>query len=508
MLQWILVAIGVLTTSAWAQTEATGRVFHDVDGNGAWSEGEPGIGGVKISNGHDLRVTAEDGMWTIPVDDDTIVFAIKPPNWTTPRTEDGIPKFYYIHKPKGSPKSEASGVAPTGPLPESIDFALTPQDEPQQFSVVLFGDTQARGLREVNFVTHDVVEELIGTDAKFGISLGDIVADDVELFDEVSASIAQIGIPWYNAIGNHDNNRGSTDDVFSDETFEREFGPGTYAFEYGSAVFIILDDVFFEPTGKYRGRFTARQLVFVENYLETVPKDKLVTMYMHIPIVGVENKADMYRLLKEFPHTLSVSAHTHEMMQFFETAHNGWLGEQPHHHFVNATVCGSWWCGTFDELGIPHATMNDGAPNGYSFVDIDGNRYTIRFKAARRPADYQMNIYAPDDVDAVDSATTAVLVNVFAGSDRSKVRMRLGDGEWIPLRQTETIDPQCLRMNEQNTFLNEEVFGWKMDYPSKTRHMWKAMMPTDPPVGTHTLTVETTDMFGQSYSDRRILRVR
>lgn len=506
-MRWIGLTLLFVSASAWCETIATGRVFYDVNGDGAWSEGEPGIGGVKISNGYDVQVTAEDGTWSIAVDDDTIVFLIKPPNWKTPVTKDQIPQFYYIHKPQGSPELKAAGVAPTGPLPDSIDFPLMPQDEPQEFTVVLFGDPQARGLREVNFVTHDVVEELIGTDAKFGISLGDNVADDVELFDELNGSIAQIGIPWYNTFGNHDFNRGATDDVYSDETFERVYGPGTYAFEYANAVFIILDDVYFEPTGKYRGRFTARQLMFIENYLETVPKDRLVTMYMHIPIVAVQNKADVYRLLKDFPYTLSVSAHTHEMMQFFETADKGWLGATPHHHFVNATVCGSWWCGTFDELGIPHATMNDGAPNGYSFLDVNGNTYKIRFKASRRPADYQMNIYVPDDVAAADAASTEVLVNVFAGSEKSTTRMRLGDGEWIAMQQTKTIDPECLRMHQQNEFLNEEVFGWKMDYPSETRHMWKANLPVNPPVGTHTLVVETTDMFGQVYTDHRILRV-
>lgn len=507
MLRWMFIVGSLFAANAWSQTHANGRVFHDANGDGLWNDGEPGIGGVKVSNGHDVRITGEDGTWSIPVDDDSIVFVIKPPHWMTPVTENRIPKFHYIHKPKGSPQLEAAGVAPTGRLPESIDFPLTPQNEPERFSVVLFGDTQARGLREVNFVTHDVVEELIGTDAKFGISLGDIVADDVELFDEINASIAQIGIPWYNTFGNHDNNRGAADDVHSDETFERVYGPGTYAFEYAHAVFIILDDVYFEPSGKYRGRLTGRQSMFLENYLATVPKDRLVTLHMHIPLVGVQNKADVYRLLKDFPHTVSVSGHTHETMQFFETADNGWFGPEPHHHFVNATVCGSWWCGTFDELGIPHATMNDGAPNGYSFLMVDGNRYTIRFKAARRPDDYQMNIYVPDDVNAGEAARTEVLVNVFAGSDRSTVRMRLGTGEWIPMRQTETVDPECLRMHRQNEFLNEEIFGWKMDYPSETRHMWKATLPENPPSGTHTLLVETTDMFGQTYVDHRIVRI-
>lgn len=217
----------------------------------------------------------------------------------------------------------------------------------------------------------------------------------------------------------------------------------------------------------------------------------------------------MLAILAELPHTFTISAHAHEQMNFFLGADTGWPGPEPHHHLVHATVSGSWWCGTFDEMGIPHATMNDGAPNGYSFVHFDGNQYRVVFKAARRPADYQMNIYLPDDVDQAKAAETEILVNVFAGSERSTVEMQFGkDGDWTRLEQTRTIDPECLRMHQQNEFLNEEVFGWKMDYPSETSHMWKGTLPANPQVGTHTVTVRTTDMHGQTWEGRRILRVR
>ena len=66
------------------------------------------------------------------------------------------------------------------------------------------------------------------------------------------------------------------------------------------------------------------------------------------------------------------------------------------------------------------------------------------------------------------------------------VEMQFGkDGAWTRLEQTKTIDPECLRMHQQNEFLNEEVFGWKMDYPSETTHMWKGVLPANPAVGTH-----------------------
>ena len=58
-------------------------------------------------------------------------------------------------------------------------------------------------------------------------------------------------------------NLDARDDSTSDETFERVFGPSTYAFEYADVHFIVLDDVVFRPAVKelnqaasYRGGLT------------------------------------------------------------------------------------------------------------------------------------------------------------------------------------------------------------------------------------------------------------
>src|SRR5690606_11869380 len=111
--------------------------------------------------------TNAEGAYELPVDDDTILFVIKPKDWRTPLSDDMLPQFYYIHKPGGSPDFDYPGVAPTGPLPESVDFPLYPQDEPETFKAIFFGDPQPRNQNEVEFIYHDVIEQLIGTDASF-----------------------------------------------------------------------------------------------------------------------------------------------------------------------------------------------------------------------------------------------------------------------------------------------------------------------------------------------------
>ncbi|MCP4646066.1 MAG: metallophosphoesterase [bacterium] len=503
----IAMAVVTLALAAAAQKTAKGVVFNDANGNGLRDGGEAGIPDVSVSNGVDVVTTDASGAWSLPVDDDTTLFVIKPPHWAVSLDAHNRPRYFYIHKPEGSPALAVPGVAPTGPLPASVDFALTRKPEPERFTTVFLGDPQARGMREVGFVTHDVVDELIGTDAAFVVTLGDIVADDAGLFDPISQIVGKIGPPCYYIFGNHDTNRDATEDKYRDETFELVFGPPAYAFEVANVAFIALNNVFKQPGAARGTHFPDDQLAFVRNYLEHVPEDRLVVLMMHVPVVGCRNRDALYRIIENRPHTFSVSAHAHEQHQKFLTDEDGWRGATPHHHLVAPTVSGCWWCGTFDEVGIPHATMNDGAPNGYTFITFDGNRYSFRFKAARRPADYQMNIYAPDEIALDALSKTEVLVNVFMGNEKSKTELRLGDGPWLPMDQTTTTDPEILRMHEQNPALNEEVFGWEMDAPSKTRHMWRSTLPATVDAGAHTLTVRTTDMFGQQWSAHRIIRV-
>jgi hypothetical protein len=481
----------------------SGIVFHDTNGNGVFDAGEQGIEGVCVSNGVQVAMTGVDGRWELPGNQGKSVFVIKPSGYAVPVNEDNLPRYFH-------PTVEDQQAS-------EIHFPLRKVTEQSTFSALFFGDTQARGLKEVNFIMHDVVEECIGTDAAFGVSLGDIVADDPNLFAEVSQGIGQIGIPWYNIFGNHDHDRGENINEEKDKTFRKYFGPSTYAFEYGEVAFIGLNNVYFNPDGKYRAHLTDNQLEFIGAYLSNVPESKLVVLMMHIPVVRIDNKDKLYSLLGNRKNTFSISGHVHEQIHVFVDEEMGWKGQEPHHHLINATVCGSWWCGLHDEAGIPHATMNDGAPNGYSVITFNGNEYSIRFKAARKPAGYQMNIYFPEEIMLHALDTARVLVNIFAGSSRSVVEMRIGKlMPWIPMEQVDVIDPECLRMHQLSPVLDsklnglalEQVFGYKMDYPSVSTHIWQGKLQPGLPEGTHTITVRTTDMFNQTWTANRIFRIR
>ena len=58
---------------------------------------------------------------------------------------------------------------------------------------------------------------------------------------ETALVLGQIGLPWYNIGGNHDLNYEAPSAKYSRETFKRIYGPAYYAFEYGGALFLMLD---------------------------------------------------------------------------------------------------------------------------------------------------------------------------------------------------------------------------------------------------------------------------
>lgn len=520
------------TTPSFPSQFATGVVFHDKNGNQKRDTNEKGLPNIAVSNQLDIVRTDGQGRYRLPVSDDTALFVVKPRGWMTPLDADKLPQFYYLHKPNGSPKSKYPGVAPTGPLPASVDFPLRPQNEPDQFRALLFGDPQPRDEKEIDYIYRDVVQELIGVKAAFGVSLGDVVFNDLSLYPSLNSKIALIGIPWYNVIGNHDLNFDSPDDKHSDETFEKHFGPNYYSFDYGPTHFMVLDDVTWlgallpgtpKAGSQYHGGLGQKQLDWIKNDLAQIPSDQMVVLFMHIPLVDpadINKKAkpdkerfhsaerrQLWALLEQRPATLSISAHTHFQEHKFVGPDEGWNGAQKHHHVINVTVSGSWWSGAPDERGVPHTTMRDGAPNGYSFLNFDGKKYWIEYRAAGRSADYQMNIYVPIQIKSADGAQTEVLVNVFAGSERSTVQMKVDDGAWQTLKWAPQQDPVFRAWKAREAAEGKKVPGRALPELIQSPHIWSGHLPANLTRGEHTIHVQTTDIWGKTYSAQQKIAV-
>ena len=305
-----------------AQDVAKGKVYLDVNKNGKLDKNEKGLASVAVSNGREVTTTDKEGNYQLPIGNDNIIFVIKPTGYALPLDENNHPKFYYIHKLNGSPVSKYPAVAATGKIPAAVNFALYQQEEGPNFSAFVFGDPQAYTEEELAYFKNGVINEISDkTIAKFGISLGDLVGDDLSLQPKYKSVISTMGLPWYNVMGNHDMNYDAKVDSLSDESFEQTFGPNNYAFNYGNTHFIILDNIIYPNprTGKgYLGGFRKDQLDFVENDLKNVAKDKLIVLAFHIPLYHQnsdvfrnEDRQLLFDILDPFKHSLSLSSQTH-----------------------------------------------------------------------------------------------------------------------------------------------------------------------------------------------------
>lgn len=493
---------------------ATGRVFEDGNGNGRYDAGEKPLAGVGVSNGRRIVETDDKGRYRLPVTDDTIVFVIKPRGYAPPLNDVMLPQFYYVHKPHGSPESRFAGVAPTGPLPESIDFPLQEQQEPERFESIFFGDPQPRDQKEIDYIAHNVVEELIGYDASFAVTLGDLMNNDLSLFGSFNRTVARMRLPWYAVIGNHDLNMDTDEDRYSDETFERHYGPSYYSFNYGPVHFLALDDVIWtgRDHGHYHSGLGDEQLKFIADDLARVPEDKLVVLMMHIPLADStpweeDERSRLFALIKDRPHCVSISAHAHHHEHMFLGEDEGWPGTQKHHHIVNVTASGAWWRGAPNEYGTPHAMMADGAPNGYSIMTFDGTDYRLRFKAAGRPAGFQMHIDAPEQVAAGKTQETEVFANVFNAVPDADIKMKVGqEGEWTAMERTVRPDPVYVRMRKRELKIENRPWYEPPD-PKPSSHLWKATLPEGLAAGTHVISVRGTTHEGRTVTGKRIIRV-
>ena len=537
-----------LTAAAPAEADTatvTGIVFEDRDGSGRPGAANPGLSGALVSNGREVAVTDADGRYVLPLADETSIFVIKPAGFMPlhdPVTN--LPRFSHLHQPNGSPASlnlEFAGIAPTGPLPASVDFALTRQQEPDAFEAILFTDPQPETDVEVDYIREDIIQALAGTKAKFGLTAGDLLFDDLSLYDRYNGIIGAIGLPWWNIGGNHDLNFEAPDRRYSRETFKRVFGPNYYAFFYARTLFLMLDDVDYlgadrtrpHGAGKYEGRIDATQLEFIRNVLAHTPDDVLIVIVMHIPIVSyldpenaydrLNNREALFALFEGRRHAFSIAGHTHTTEHHYFGAAEGWKGAAPLHQLVMTAVSGSWWSGPLDHRGVAYGDSRDGTPNGFHILEVDGNSYKTRFQPFKEPNARQVRLsllsrfhasereikyeFRPGQLYGSPIARASLgaarlVANVFDGGPNTQVTLRIGKSAPIEMTREAVPDPFV-----EDLFARNETTRKPWVKAEVSSHIWTARLPADLAAGAHLVIVEAVTEYGDVVSGRMALEV-
>ena len=270
---------------------ARGTVFLDANQNLTQDAGESGIANVSVSNGCNVVLTNDAGNYEISLAPTEILFVSKPANFTTPVDENNLPQFFYRHYPDGTPNEVAGTsvewlwpvIEPTGELPDSINFPLfTAESTSSNFLAHGFADTQAHYETGQDMVREELVNPLIGNPygVQFGLTVGDVVFDNLDLYDRHKAMMGLMEIPQWNLPGNHDMNLESPNAHFANETYKMHFGPTYYSFDYGDVHIVALNNVEYAGEGKEFARGQYR------GYLNPIQLSEKLTLSVSVEKIG------------------------------------------------------------------------------------------------------------------------------------------------------------------------------------------------------------------------------
>src|SRR5699024_6678038 len=328
----IVLFFSAYSSALYAQRTVSGTVFLDEDENNRMDAQEEGIPNVAVSNGREVVLSDGKGNYKLPIEEEMIVSIRKPVGYKLPLNKNNLPQyFYYIHQPDGSPALKYPGLEPTGPLPPKVNFGLLPSEKKESFTAIVFGDPQPRDNRELSYFRDDIVSELADTDADLTLVLGDIMFNDLSLFDRYNRIMKTVDTPVYNILGNHDINFDTEGNRYAKETYKSHYGPTYFSFDYGDVHFIALDNIDYmgqegDDHGGYRGYLSDIQLEWIHNDLRHVDNDKLIVLLAHIPLyssdsdaegVNTVNREALFDLLEDRDRVLFLGGHRHMTFQHF-----------------------------------------------------------------------------------------------------------------------------------------------------------------------------------------------
>ena len=293
-----------------------------------------------------------------------------------------------------NPRAALLGSATTEiekhPTPGSLDF-------------VFFTDTHIQPELDAAHGCAMAFQKIAALKPEFAIHGGDLVFDPLAvnrpradlLFDLYQKTEAQLNVPLYHAIGNHDvfgiltkSGIQPDDPHYAKKMFEDRVGARTYSsFDRKGYHFIILDSIFPTEDRQWEGRVDDAQLQWLAAGLKSVPAATPIVVISHVPLVtgflgyspkpegrqkyntySVENSPDVIALFENHQVIAVLQGHLHVN----ETVHYKNCVFQ-----TCGAVCGNWWHGS--RMGFPEGFTTVSLRNGkistqyqtYGFQSID-----------------------------------------------------------------------------------------------------------------------------------------
>lgn len=472
MLAGALLAAGLLSAPAAAAGvpgELRGRVTAD----------GKGVAGVRVTDGRTIVQTDRRGRYRLPADREAaFVYLTLPDGYEIPARQGAALLYQRLEAGKA----------------RDYDFALQPAARrSERHRLLVVADPQVYFEKELDSVRRaaaDMRRTAADSVETFGVVCGDIIGDITRrplLFEAVRDALAESGVPFFYAVGNHDMDVDTRSNAGSKRSFEACFGPTYYSFDRGRIHYVVLDDVFFLARGYlYAGYLGERQLKWLEQDLAFVPHGSTVVVCLHIPTWSraarqgewgkeesnkvLNNRRALYALLAPYrAHILSAHEHYNE-------------NYQPAEHI-------------FEHVHAPLSTLfwqtplsMDGIPAGYGVYEADGDTLTWYWKAVDYGRGRQFTAYAAGEDPREPEAVT---VNVWNYDPAWKVRWYENG---VPQGEMERYTGYDAAMADYVERHRGE-FVYKYIGAAPTEHLFRAV-PSAPDAE---VCVEVEDRFGNRY---------
>lgn len=436
-----------------------------------------GIERVVVNDGVNFTTTDKDGKWTLSSDTlfSKFVSISTPADYELPQKK-GLAAFYI-------PMREAV---------KSSDnkFVLARRKNvANNFTYIAISDPQVLNEAEMNRWRNETVKDLRHvtdslrkTREVVGMTLGDLVFDNMPLYKDYELSCQNLGLTMFQTIGNHDFDKKYQDlhnmrigtPIYGEHFYNRYFGPTDYSFNMGKVHVITMKNINYVGGKRYLESVTDAQLAWLEKDLSYVPKGTTVFLNMHAAGWNKYDNTGNFKGANEVAKLLEgyevhfFCGHTH----FFQN-----IVVNPHffQHNIGA-ACGSWWAGDLSVCG---------APNGYLVVDVEGDDVKWRFKPTKGGFDQQFFTYLPGQFR---TQVGMVVANVWDFDPACKVQYYEDGVLKGDMEQFADIDDHYIY--QQNRL------GKKVSAERLTGHLFRFK----PSKGTKNVTIEFTNHFGEKYA--------
>lgn len=377
---------------------------------GVVSTADGPVQGVVVSDGVEVSVTDERGIYQLQSEKKWgYVFISVPSGYEVP-AEGVLPQFYKMMK----------GDAATT---ERVDFSLTEVEGQDNYKVFMLGDmhlaNRTGDLGQFMDFTEDLnsYRALHQHEKMYAITLGDMTWDlywysnSYALPEYLNTINNQVkGLQIFHTIGNHDYDYKATSDEEAGSRFMDYIAPTYYSFNIGKVHYVVLDDIdcsnYDGTTSRdYEKRVSAEQLSWLSKDLAYVDKSTPLVVVMHAQLFypsqtegfkidhDVLNTTQLLDVLDGYK-VHFVTGHTH--LSFNVTPEDDVTGGREVYEHNAGAVCASWWWSGYLTPGV-HISP-DGTPGGYSVWEVNGTDIEWIYKATGWTEDYQFRSYDLNNV--------------------------------------------------------------------------------------------------------------